>query len=231
MLKSRDTVEVVTTFYCRFVRKKIISTELFKNLLQYISIRETKFAIFVFLCHGSMKRNYKNMTMKELESCIDAYGKDIYTFCLHLTKDRELADDLYQDTFLTAIQKQDGIDDNANVKSYLLSICLHIWKNKKRKWAWRNRIAPMTRLEDAMDNGFSYIESDCILKNEKTVVVRKAIENLSDKYRIVVLLFYMEELSQDEIANVLRVPVGTVKSRLHTAKQLLKSELEEYFNG
>lgn len=170
------------------------------------------------------------MTMKELESCIDAYGKDIYTFCLHLTRDRELADDLYQDTFLTAIQKQAGIDDNANVKSYLLSICIRIWKNRKRKWAWRNRIAPMSRLEDSIDNSLNYIESDHILEKEKIAVVRKAIESLSDNYRIVVLLFYMEELSQDEIANVLQIPVGTVKSRLHTAKQLLKSELEEYFH-
>lgn len=169
------------------------------------------------------------MTMKELENCINAYGKDIYTFCLHLTRDRMLADDLYQDTFLTVIQKQGDIDNNANVKSYLLAICIHIWKNRKRKWAWRNRIAPMTCLEDSMDNGFSYMESDSVLKNEQIAVVRRAIENLSDKYRIVVLLFYMEELSQEEIAKVLHVPVGTVKSRLHTAKQLLKSELEEYY--
>ena len=49
------------------------------------------------------------MTMKELESCIEAYGKDIYNFCLHLTRDRELAEDLYQDTFLIAIQKQKQI--------------------------------------------------------------------------------------------------------------------------
>ncbi len=46
------------------------------------------------------------MTMKELESCIEVYGKDIYNFCLYLTRDRELAEDLYQDTFLIAIQKQ-----------------------------------------------------------------------------------------------------------------------------
>ena len=171
------------------------------------------------------------MTMKELESCIEVYGKDIYTFCLHLTRDRELADELYQDTFLTAMQKKKDIDGNGNVKSYLLSISIHIWRNKKRKWAWRNRIAPIIELEGATDNNFSYMETDVILEKEQTEIVREAIKNLSEKYRIVVLLFYMEELSQEEIANVLHIPVGTVKSRLHTAKQLLKSELEEYFNG
>ena len=80
------------------------------------------------------KETIENMTMKELESCIEAYGKDIYTFCLHLAGNKELADDLYQDTFLTALEGMERIDKEANTKSYLLSISIRIWKNTKRKW-------------------------------------------------------------------------------------------------
>lgn len=167
--------------------------------------------------------------MKELESCIEAYGKDIYNFCLHLTRDRELAEDLYQDTFLTAIQKQKQIDD-ATVKGYLLSISIGLWKNAKRKVAWRNRIAPMGQFEDVTEPFLRYTEKDSVLEEEEKTVIRNAVLRLPEKYRIIVLLFYMQELSQEEIANVLHIPVGTVKSRLHTAKQLLKSELEEYFH-
>ena len=170
------------------------------------------------------------MTMKELESCIEAYGKDIYNFCLHLTRDRELAEDLYQDTFLTAIQKQKQIDD-ATVKGYLLSISIGLWKNAKRKVAWRNRIAPMGQFEDVTEPFLRYIEKDSVLEEEEKTVIRNAVLRLSEKYRIVILLFYMQELSQEEIANVLHIPIGTVKSRLYTAKQVLKSELEEYFRG
>lgn len=170
------------------------------------------------------------MTMKELESCIEAYGKDIYNFCLHLTRDRELAEDLYQDTFLTAIQKQKQIDD-ATVKGYLLSISIGLWKNAKRKVAWRNRIAPMGQFEDVTEPFLRYTEKDSVLEEEEKTVIRNAVLRLSEKYRIVILLFYMQELSQEEIANVLHIPIGTVKSRLYTAKQLLKSELEEYFRG
>lgn len=170
------------------------------------------------------------MTMKELESCIEAYGKDIYNFCLHLTRDRELAEDLYQDTFLTAIQKQKQIDD-ATVKGYLLSISIGLWKNAKRKVAWRNRIAPMGQFEDVTEPFLRYTEKDSVLEEEEKTVIRNAVLRLSEKYRIVILLFYMQELSQEEIANVLHIPIGTVKSRLYTAKQLLKSELEEYFCG
>lgn len=167
--------------------------------------------------------------MKELESCIEAYGKDIYNFCLHLTRDRELAEDLYQDTFLTAIQKQKQIDD-ATVKGYLLSISIGLWKNAKRKVAWRNRIAPTEQLKDVTEPFLRYTEKDTVLEEEQKTVIKNAVLRLPEKYRIIVLLFYMQELSQEEIANVLHIPVGTVKSRLHTAKQLLKSELEEYFH-
>ena len=169
------------------------------------------------------------MTMKELESCIEVYGKDIYNFCLHLTRDRMLAEDLYQDTFLTAIRKQKQID-NTTIKGYLLSISIGLWKNAKRKLAWRNRIAPTDQLKDVAEPFLRYTEKDTVLEEEQKTVIKNSVLHLSEKYRIVILLFYMQELSQEEIANVLHIPVGTVKSRLHTAKQLLKSELEEYFH-
>jgi RNA polymerase sigma-70 factor (ECF subfamily) len=82
------------------------------------------------------------MTIQELEQCIALYGKDIYSFCRHLANDRDLADDLYQDTFLEALKKISDIRYRDNPKSYLLSIALRIWKNRVRKIAWRNRIAP-----------------------------------------------------------------------------------------
>ena len=61
------------------------------------------------------------------------------------------------------------------------------------------------------------------------MIVRKAIQKLEEKYRIVVLLYYMEELPLTQISQILHVPVGTIKNRLFTARKLLKSELEGYF--
>ena len=177
----------------------------------------------------AVKRKFRTMTMKELESCIDAYGKDIYNFCLHLTKETELAEELYQDTFLTAVEIRGRIKDTENPKSYLLSISIRLWKNKQRKTAWRNRIAPISKLDDICDKDVSYEDSDTILEAEQITIVRKAIHELEEKYRIVVLLYYMEELSLKQISKILHVPIGTVKSRLFTARKILKSELEGYF--
>ena len=170
------------------------------------------------------------MTMKELERCIEVYGRDIYTFCLWLVKDQEHAYDLYQDTFLTAIEVIDRIDIEENMKSYLLSISIRIWKNRKRKWAWRNRIAPTVEMAEDFYVDFAYEEKDRVLEDERSAYLKSAIAALPEKYRVMILLYYMEEVPQEKIAAILHVPIGTVKSRLYAARKLLKSELEEYFH-
>ena len=91
------------------------------------------------------------MTKQELEQCISEYGKDIYSFCKHLTYDQQEADDLYQDTFLKAIELQQKIAYKDQTKSYLIGIAIRIWKNRKRKYAWRNRIAAVERMVEERD--------------------------------------------------------------------------------
>ena len=70
-----------------------------------------------------------------IETIIEEYGKDIYSFCVYLTGNKHEADDLYQQIFLIAIEKNDIRIDN-NPKSYLLSIAVNVWNNKKRKVLW-----------------------------------------------------------------------------------------------
>lgn len=167
------------------------------------------------------------MNVTELEQCINTYGKDIYAFCRQLAYSQQDAEELYQDTFLKAMELLGSIEAENNPKSYLLSITVRLWKNKKRKYAWRNRIAGMTSLspeeEAALVDDWSLEEE--ILCKEQYREVRKAVEQLEDKYRIPVCLFYMEELSVGDIAKVLKLPQGTVKSRLYQARKLLKNQL------
>jgi RNA polymerase sigma-70 factor (ECF subfamily) len=168
------------------------------------------------------------MTIQELEQCIALYGKDIYSFCRHLANDRDLADDLYQDTFLEALKKISDIRYRDNPKSYLLSIALRIWKNRVRKIAWRNRIAP-TGSDDGLSEMLAGDGGEILgrlVEEEERRQLWHAIGKLPDRYRIPILLFYMEELSISEIARLLALPQGTVKSRLYHARQQLKKELE-----
>lgn len=74
---------------------------------------------------------------------ISESGKEVYSFCLHLTGSRELADDLYQDTFLKAWELSHKISLEGNPKSYILGIAIKLWQNQKRKQAVRHKIIPM----------------------------------------------------------------------------------------
>lgn len=172
----------------------------------------------------------QQMTKQELEQCIHEYGKDVYSFCRHLTNNQQEADDLYQDTFLKAIELQQKIDWEENVKSYLLSVAVRIWKNRKRKYAWRNRIAPMEALVEKWDEtitgGAEASPEDAYITSEEAKLVQSMVEKLPEKQKLCVLLFYMEELSVAQIASVLKVPEGTVKSRLYQARKQLEKELE-----
>ena len=175
------------------------------------------------------------MNQEELEACIQAYGRDIYSFCLQLTKSRQEADDLYQDTFLKIVEIRERLDFKSNPKGYLLSVCVNLWRNKRRKFAWRQRIAgPELRMDDTdtawePPSGEASVEEQMISREERGLV-QKAVDDLPEKYRMPVLLFYMEELKISEISGILKIPAGTVKSRRYKAKKALEKKLEVVLN-
>jgi len=181
-------------------------------------------------CEKDVLEVEKQMTKQELERCINEYGKDIYSFCRYLAGNRQEADDLYQDTFLLAVERNEAIDYEKNPKGYLLSAALQIWKNRKRKFAWRKRIADVRSVEsggeaERMESGELPAEEKMI-RREEDEAVRQAVARLPEKLKVPVLLFYMEELSTAQIAEVLKVPAGTVMSRLYRARKQLQKELE-----
>ena len=172
------------------------------------------------------------MTMTELEQCIDLYGKDIFSFCRYATGSVQEGEELYQDTFLTAVELIEKLDMTQNPKSFLLSIAIRLWKNKRRKYAWRQRIAGMESLEEKEEyqnipsNIDSTLPENNLLQREQKQIVYRCIGRLSQKYQILLYLYYASEFSVNEIAVCLKLSVGTVKSRLHKARKLLKEQLE-----
>lgn len=133
------------------------------------------------------------MDKVQLEQCIHEYGKDVYTFCSQITGSCQEADDLYQDTFLKATELKEGIDYNQNPRSYLISVALRIWKNRRRKFAWRKRIAGTCALTEETAEadmpGQENSAEDVALQRELEQQVRKAVGELAEKYRIPVYLY------------------------------------------
>ncbi len=177
------------------------------------------------------------MTKEELSLCIDSCGDDVYGFCLFLTASRAAADDLYQDTFLTALEKVDRISSDGNPGSYLMGVALRLWKNQRRKEVRRMRIAGEESLEERwerteipeirIDSSMTISPENMVLERNLKSKLKELVLQLKPEYRIPVSLYYAGERSVKEIAEIMSIPQGTVKRRLYQARKILRKMMEE----
>lgn len=168
------------------------------------------------------------MNAKEIERCIDEFGTDIYRFCRKLSINKTDADDLYQQTFLKALEMEYTLSWEENPKALFFSIAHKLWKSDQRKHARRSRIAPCTSLDDEMEATLHSEENmeERYLQKEQKAEVNRLIEALPEKIRVPMILFYLSDCSIDQIASILKKPPGTIKSRLFKGRSLLKKRLE-----
>ncbi|MDF2543065.1 MAG: hypothetical protein K0S47_2783 [Herbinix sp.] len=169
------------------------------------------------------------MTLEELNQLIIDYGTHIYSFCCNLTGSRIEADDLYQDTILKAVELRHRLDSSGNPKNFLIGISVRIWKNHKKKYAIRNNLIQMDEWNDDLmqnaEDGMNQPEEETIRK-ETIQTVRLGMKQLPDKLKAVISMYYTGDMSVEEISRALFIPKGTVKSRLHKGRSLIKEYLE-----
>ncbi len=174
------------------------------------------------------------MEIADLKDLVDLHGKAVYGFCHKLVKNKADTDDLYQETFLKAMELCHKIDKNNNPKGFLISIAIGLWKNNRRKYARRQRIAPTEELNEDRNNGYILRDEstpeDIVISNELSVMVQSAADTLSDRLKMPLFMYYTAEMSSKDIASALKIPLGTVKSRLHKARKALKNILEVEVN-
>lgn len=169
------------------------------------------------------------MKQEELENYIGTYGRELYSFCCCVTRNRQEADDLYQDTFLKLYELGESVVIRTNPKSFLMGVALNLYRNVRRKLSVRQRIVGIgVSLDENVENipMEGQLTEDMLISKEECRIVREAVRKLPDKYRLPILLFYMEELSQAEIAAMLRISESAVKTRIHRAKKILREKLE-----
>ena len=166
------------------------------------------------------------MYQEDVATLVYAHGTAIYRFCHKLAGNKPDADDLYQETFLKALEQCHKIDKENNPKAFLLSCTINIWKSNRRKYARRQRLAPITSLSEADCVADEYDIEEAVLSKLAGSVIRKSVDKLDDKYRIPLYLYYTLEMGIADISIALKIPPGTVKSRLHKARSLIKKRLE-----
>lgn len=173
------------------------------------------------------------MNNEEFEQFVLKFGKDILRFCRMTAGDVENGDELYQDTMLKLLEKKNKLDFMQNIKSYALSTSIYLWKNKKKKYANRMRLVPIESMEEMSDEGYEFSDYDneaspenIILKQNEVDMIQNLVKTLPEKYRIPIYLYYSADMQINEVAGILGLPEGTVKSRMRKAKKQLKEKLE-----
>ncbi|MBR1854770.1 MAG: sigma-70 family RNA polymerase sigma factor [Lachnospiraceae bacterium] len=175
------------------------------------------------------------MKTDEFELFVQTYGKDILRFCRMTTGSREAGDELYQDTMLKLLEKREKLDAGQNTKSYAVSMAIFLWKNRRKKHAVRARLTPTDSMESLCDEGTQFSDGlqensnspeQIMLRQDEAAEVQRMVAALPEKYRLPIHLYYAAEMQINDIAVLLHLPEGTVKSRMRKAKQLLKERLE-----
>ncbi|HOP06082.1 MAG TPA: sigma-70 family RNA polymerase sigma factor [candidate division Zixibacteria bacterium] len=158
----------------------------------------------------------------------------LYRTALRLSKNDKDAEDLVQETYVKAYRFWDKFETGSNCRAWLFKIMTNIFINQYRS---KSR-SPMTANIDDIDDNFLYGQLATVdgAKDPEQALfakvfdddVKKAIENLPDDFRLVVVLSFLEGFSYQEIAEIADLQLGTVKSRLHRGRKLLQKQLWDY---
>ncbi|HVM87605.1 MAG TPA: RNA polymerase sigma factor [Puia sp.] len=146
-------------------------------------------------------------------------------FAITLTRDTEAAKDLFQETLYRALANRDKYNVGTNIKAWLYTIMRNIFINNYRRKAKRNTIFDATP-NDFLLNSNQVAIANTAESNLRIKDIQHAIHNLPEIFRNPFLL-YFDGFKYHEIAEMLNEPLGTIKSRIHFARKLLKSQIEK----
>jgi len=159
-----------------------------------------------------------------LKALYEKYKGPVYRTALAITRDREAAEDILQDCFLKVYTYIDKLDGSLPLSPWLHRVTVNLsynWANKRRRW-----LQPLEEVIDHLIESPRTLPESTLERGELRYAIQAAIASLSFEHRVVIVLFYLNGFSLNEIAYVLDCPVGTVKSRLHYARRNLRRKLE-----
>jgi RNA polymerase sigma-70 factor (ECF subfamily) len=175
-----------------------------------------------------------NSKQEEFEALALKHFNALYNTAVRMTRNHSAAQDLVQDTYLKAYRFFDRFEPGTNLKAWLFTILRNTYINTYRKTA---RQQPQVDFEHVSlfyaDPSPSSAWQDRASVEEllRHVVhddVKRALDELPEEYRLVVLLADLEDFSYKEIAAIVDCPVGTVMSRLFRGRRLLRKRLEDF---
>jgi RNA polymerase sigma-70 factor, ECF subfamily len=182
-------------------------------------------------------RKLRARDTRAFEQLIEEHQSRIYNLIFRMIGNHEEAEDLLQEVFITVFKKIDSFRGDASLSTWIYRIATNHCINRKkylsrRKHYVNSSYGDLTEKEQT-ETGSGITENlprpdEMAEGKQMEEILQKAISTLEDEYKVVLILRDVQNLSYEEIEQILDVPAGTVKSRLHRARMALKEKLVPY---
>lgn len=154
-----------------------------------------------------------------IDDYIRLYGKRLFGLCMTLCRNRDDAEDLYQETWLKVLSHIHKFDETKEFEPWLARICVNTYRNILR----RVKISPFMDFKSDMEK--MRVMENIMEEARDHTALYDAVDHLPERLRVTVILFYFRDMDVQKTALTLGIPEGTVKSRLNRARNLLKEAL------
>lgn len=177
-------------------------------------------------------RKPKTLDLGEFEEQALGHAKSLYAVALRMTRRPADAEDLVQDTLFKAMRAQHQFQVGTNLKAWLVRILTNTFINKYKRGILEKSVLGSEQL-DPVSDGWTSSTALSALRDPESHMLRPmladeisdALDELPEDFKMAVLLVDVQELSYKEAASALGCPIGTVMSRLHRGRRMLKSRL------
>lgn len=166
------------------------------------------------------------MSTVEFNQLLVSNADFLKPFAITLTRDTEAAKDLFQETLYRAISNKDKYNVGTNIKAWLYTIMRNIFINNYRRAAKQKTVFSNTANEFLPDNK-QFAIANTAETNLSLKEIKEAVYHLPEIFKIPFEL-YFEGYKYHEISAILKEPLGTIKSRIHFARKLLKQQLSRF---
>ena len=163
---------------------------------------------------------------------LNRYRGSIYHLIFKMVHNKEETEDLVQEAFIKAFSSLETFNEEFAFSTWLYKIAInncidHFRKKRLKTFSIDNPIESKNGFIQREFSDTSYLPDNPLLSKEKSRLIEDAIANLPEKYRISIVLRHSEDKSYEEISQILRIPLGTVKARIFRAREMLKKQLKE----
>lgn len=162
---------------------------------------------------------------EKIEQLMNDYGNDILKIAYLYLKDKYLAEDVFQEVFVKVYKNYNKFKNNSSEKTWIMSITINTCRDMLRIPWFKKILMFKDAGDDSLKDTYENVDEEVARKIQYEELL-KEVMNLPLKYKEPVILYYYEELSTMDISLALKIPEGTVRSRLFRARTILKSNIE-----